>query len=118
MVPHWNPHLNTEIKKYGSVTKVTRNVVIIDIVTALISGFYIASLQMPDAAHAFTILLASFAAVSPDVVEGPYFFLNMKTKFIEKWIKFQKSIQNDAPFHFGVATQILTVLVCLWWIFS
>ena len=117
-IPHWNPHLNTEIKKYGSVTKVTRNIVIVDVVTALISGFYIASLQMPDSIHAFTILLASFAAVAPDVVEGPYFFLNMKTKFIEKWIRFQKAIQNDAPIQFGMATQVVTVLACLWWIFN
>lgn len=100
------------------MTKVSKYIVIVDIVTALASGFYIASLSMPDAVHAFTILIASFAAVSPDVIEGPYFFLHWKTKFIEKWIKFQKSIQSDAPVLPGLATQLVTILACFWWIFN
>lgn len=117
-IPHWNPHLNTEIKKYGAVTKLTRNIVILDVVAALASGIYIANLAMPDAAHAMTILFASFAAVLPDVIEGPYFFLKWKTDFIEKWIKFQKAIQVDAPIKLGLATQALTIIACFWWIFN
>jgi len=117
-VPHWNPHLNTEIKTYGGVTKLTRNIVILDVTAALLSGLFIASQASVDSMHAVTILVASFAAVSPDVVEGPYFFLKVRTKAIEKWIKFQKSIQADAPFAFGMATQLATVLACLIWIFA
>lgn len=116
-VPHWNPHLNTEIKTYGSITKRTRNIVILDIATALLSGIFIAS-QASSATHSLTILLASFAAVSPDVVEGPYFFLKWRTKLVEKWIKFQKSIQSDASPLFGLSTQVATVMASFWWIFN
>lgn len=116
-VPHWNPHLNTELKKYGKITQQTTLIVAADVALSLALGFGIASRVMPDTNHALTIVLAAFAAVLPDIVEGPYFFLKMKNKFIQKWITFQKSIQNDAPFWPGLATQIITILAALIWIF-
>ena len=117
-IPHWNPHLNTEIKQYGKITKATRSLIILDILAALLSGLYIASLSLPDQTHALTVLFASFAAVLPDVIEGPYFFLDWRTKFIERWIKFQKAIQVDAPIRFGLATQFVTIITSLWWILN
>ena len=77
-IPHWNPHLNTEMKKHGKPTKKSSFIVVADVCTALFVGFFIASKAMPDMAHAATILAASFAAVLPDVMEGPYFFLGIK----------------------------------------
>ena len=65
-VPHWNPHLNTELKKYGKVTSQSTKIVIADVTLSLIAGFYIASLVLPNYAHAATILLACFASVLPD----------------------------------------------------
>lgn len=115
-VPHWNPHLNTEIKKHGRVTRQSTQIVIADVFLSLALGGFIASRALPDVGHAATILAASFAAVLPDVIEGPYFFLSMKNKFINKWIAFQKSLQADTTILPGLLTQVVTVIATLVWI--
>ncbi len=116
-VPHWNPHLNTELKKHGKVTSKTTNIVIIDVITAFVSGIFIASQALPDTNRFIIIMFAAFLSILPDVVEGPYFFLKMRSKNVVKWIKIQKSLQTDAPFIPGVLTQIVTVVACFYWIF-
>ena len=115
-VPHWNPHLNTEIKKYGKVTKSSTIIVAVDVVLSLILGITIASRVLPDTNHFMVILMACLMSVLPDLIEGPYFFLGIKQPFITKWIKFQKSIQNDASIMPGLLTQLITILIALWWI--
>lgn len=118
-VPHWNPHLNTEKKTFGWPTKQSTMIVVADVIASVALGGFIASRALPDSAMAMTILASSFAAVLPDVVEGPYFFLNMKSKFItEKWIPFQKSLQNDTAPLPGLATQLVTIVLALIWIFN
>lgn len=115
-VPHWNPHLNTELKKYGQVTRKSTVIVAIDVLVSLTIGFWAASRMMPDYGRAGGLLLACFAASLPDIVEGPYFFLNTRSKIIEKWILFQKSLQTDTSVIPGLVTQLVTVLAALWWI--
>ena len=115
-VPHWNPHLNSEKKKYGKITKQSTLIVAGDVVLALVLGGFIAYRALPDSVLAITILFACFAAVLPDVIEGPYFFLDWKSKFIDRWILFQKSLQVDTTVIPGLATQIITILAAFWWI--
>lgn len=115
-VPHWNPHLNTEKKKYGRITTQSTTIIVADVLLSLVLGGYITSRALPDTGHAVTILLASFAAVLPDVIEAPYFFLNMKSKFIDKWIQFQKAIQNDTSVIPGLLTQVVTIFGAFWWV--
>ncbi|MBI3397128.1 hypothetical protein HY045_01485 [Candidatus Woesebacteria bacterium] len=118
-VPHWNPHLNTEKKKFGIPTKQSTLIVVGDVIVSLVLGGFITSKALPDTAMAMTILGSGFAAVLPDLIEAPYFFLNMKSKFItEKWIPFQKSLQNDTSPLPGLATQVVTVIAALLWIFN
>lgn len=117
-VPHWNPHLNTEKQKYGKPTTTSTKIVIADVVLSLILGSFIASRVLPDTGHAVTILASCFAAVLPDVIEGPYFFLDIKSKFIKKWIKFQKSLQVDTSVVPGLLTQVVTIIAVFWWIFN
>jgi hypothetical protein len=117
-VPHWNPHLNTEKKKYGKVTSKSTKIVIADASLAFIAGSFIASRALPDISHAAVIFAASFFSVLPDVIEGPYFFLNMKSKFIEKWIRFQKILQVDTDVIPGLATQFITIVAAFWWILN
>jgi hypothetical protein len=117
-IPHWNPHLNTEVKENGKPTKKSSVIVIIDVCTALALGFFIASRVLPNTSHAITILAASFASVLPDVIEGPYFFLGIKSKFIKKWISFQKSIQVNTTIVPGLLTQVITIAAAFWWIFA
>ncbi len=115
-VPHWNPHLNTEMKKLGKISKKNTNFVIADVLLAILVGGFFAHKVLPNTTHSITILAASFAAVLPDVIEGPYFFLKLKGKFIEKWIAFQKSIQVDADLFPGVLTQVITLIACFYWV--
>ncbi len=114
-IPHWNPHLNTETQKYGKVTKKSTILVIIDVGIALASGLTIAS-SLPSINQTVIVLLGGFFAVLPDIVEGPYFFLNYKTDAIKKWISFQKSIQTDTTPILGILTQLLTILATVLWL--
>lgn len=116
-IPHWNPHLNTEKRKYGKITKKTTKIVIIDVILSLALGGFIAYQALPDMGHAVTILAASFFAALPDIIEGPYFFFDVKSEFIKKWIVFQKSIQIDAEIIPGLLTQVIVVAAALWWVF-
>ena len=117
-VPHWNPHLYTETKKYGKPTSKSTLVVAADVTASLVVALSVASLALPDNTRALTILAASFLSIIPDAIEGPYFFLNIRPKFIEKWINFQRAFQINTSFVPGVLTQIVTVAVSLWWILA
>lgn len=116
MVPHWNPHLNSETQKYGYPTRKSTALVIFDSVTALICGSTIAYSALPDVGHAATILFACLASIIPDLIEAPYFFLRIRNKIIKRWIVFQKSLQSDASPIAGLLTQFITILAAVFWI--
>lgn len=118
VVPHWNPHLNSEIKKYGKLTKNTVILIAIDAFVSLLLGFYIARTQSLDTYHFWTIIAACLAAVLPDLVEAPYFFMGVKNKFLNMWIKLQKVIQVDANFFWGIFNQSVVLMATLYWIFQ
>lgn len=117
-VPHWNPHLYTETKKFGRVTKKSTWFVAADVVLSLAAGFFVASTVLPDLGHFWTVIAASFAAVLPDVAEGPWFFLNFKHPALERLILFQRSIQFDTSPIPGILTQLVTIAAAFWWIFT
>jgi len=118
-IPHWNPHLNTELKKYGKITSQSTNIVIADSALALSLGGLTAYIMLPDVGLALTVLLACFVAVMPDLIEAPYYFLRKNSDFIvKKWIPFKKSVQIDASKGFGLLTQLLVVLASIWWILT
>lgn len=116
-VPHWNPHLNAETDKFGTVTRKSTLIVIIDSSLALILGSAIAFSQASNITMVIGTLLSSFAAVLPDLIEAPYFFLNIRNnEHIKRWIKFQKGIQVDAPPFWGILTQVLVVAAVFLWL--
>ena len=117
-IPHWNPHLNTETEKFGKPTKLSMKIVILDVSVSVVAGLFFASRVLPDTAHAVTILAACLASALPDIVEGPYFFLNMRSKIIKRWILFQKSIQEDTTVVPGLLTQLITVIAASYWILT
>ncbi len=117
-VPHWNPHLNTEIRKYGKLTPTTMKIIYGDIILASISGFLIAIKALPDSSLFLTVLLSSFLGVLPDVAEAPYYLWHKKTVLLEKLIKFQKSLQNDTTVLPGILTQLVTIFAAVIWIYS
>lgn len=117
-VPHWNPHILTEMKKFGEITKKSKTIIVADVILSLISGLYIASQVLPNSQHYWTILIACFFGVLPDLMEAPYFFLNWKNKFLSWWIKTQKSIQSDATPVPGMITQAITIFAAVLWMMN
>lgn len=118
LIPHWNPSLYTETEKYGKPTRKSTKLVAIDVALSLVTGFFIASRVMPNTKHAIVILLACFAAVVLDVIEGFYFFLGVRTKFLKDLINFQRSFQKKLPVAPGLLVQGLIILLSLYLIYS
>ena len=115
-VPHWNPHIVSETKKYGMPTRKSIVIIAVDVTVALIMGSWIAWQAMPNTGHAVTIMMASFASVLPDLIESPYFFLKMRTKFLKGWLTFQKSLQVDTTPFWGLLTQLATIGAAILWL--
>jgi hypothetical protein len=118
LIPHWNPSLYTETKKYGQPTRKSTYLVLFDVLLSLGAGFFIASRALPNLSQALLIILACFTAVVMDVVEGLYFFLGVRTKWLEDLINFQRSYQKRLPFKPGLFIQGLIILLCFLFIYS
>lgn len=117
LMPHWNPSLYTETEKYGKPTKKSTRLVIIDTCLSLGVGFFLASRVMPDVYHAISIILACFAAVVLDVIEGFYFFLGVRTRFLKNLIRFQRRLQRRLPLVPGLIIQGVVIALALLIIF-
>jgi len=117
ITPHWNPHINREIKKYGHPTKESINIIRADSIVALFLGTSLA-LHAPNYHQFLNIMACSLVSVLPDLVEAPYYFFKKKGPIIEKWIAWQKSIQNDVVPWLGLSTQVIVVLASFFWIFT
>lgn len=118
-IPHWNPHINTEMKKFGNISTMSKKIITADVILSLILGFYIASLALPDQGRSAVILLACFAGVLPDLIEAPYYIWGKRVKFLlQKWIPFKKSLQADTNVIPGITTQLLIIIAAFYWIFS
>ena len=116
--PHWNPMINTEKEKFGKITKKSKNIIILDVILALLTGFYIAALTLPDLSHFTFIILACFLAVIPDLVEAPFYFLGHESEKVKRWVNFKRSIQSDVPIVWGSISQIMVYLAAIWWILT
>lgn len=116
MIPHWNPHLNREMKENGKLSTKTTYAIIADVGLSLLGGFFIASRALPNIESFMVVIAGSFAGVLPDVIESPYYFFRQKSAWLEKFIAFQKSIQNNAPPVVGILTQVILLAACFWWI--
>jgi len=113
LIPHWNPSLYTETKKHGQPSRKSTQIVFWDSLLSLGSGFLIASLVLPDVNHFFIIVLACFLAVSPDLIEAPFFFFNYRPKFIKKIIFFQRRYQGRASKIPGLLIQLAVIILAL-----
>ncbi|MEK7521934.1 MAG: hypothetical protein AAB599_04015 [Patescibacteria group bacterium] len=126
MVPHWNPHLNREVAKYGHITRTTKYVIGLDVAASLCAGFFIASTALPDSnrslltipMEALLIILGAFLGVLPDVLEAPYFFWRSKSTFLKKLVAFQSSMQFNVPIIPGLISQLLVIAAAFWWVFG
>lgn len=117
MVPHWNPHLNTEIKKFGKLTNKTLIIIAVDLFISVLAIIFLTSKALPNQQQALNVFLSMSFSILPDVVEGPYFLFGYRNKFLNIWMKFQKSIQTDANLFWGLLTQVLLLVVSLYYLF-
>jgi len=116
--PHWNPHLYTETKKLGKPTRKSNIIVACDTAFSLIFGFFVAFRFWPNTGRILTTLATCFAAVAPDAVEGLYFYLGVKTKFLEKLIEFQHKHQFNINLIPGLISQGVVLVICFYLILS
>lgn len=108
--PHWNPHLNTELKTQGQISLRSKVIIMLDAGLALIVGTYLATRS----GHFIIVMLACFLAVAPDVAEIPYYFLGLKDiPWIKKLIHYQRAHQWNVKPVWGILSQVLVVLFCI-----
>lgn len=118
LTPHWNPHLNKELKEFGKVTKLTTYTIVIDVFLSLIAGFLIAGKTLPDTGKFLIVIAGCFLAVLPDVAEGPYFFFTKKSGWVKKLVGFQSKLQFNVPIVPGLISQALVIAAALWWVYQ
>lgn len=112
LLPHWNPHLYSEMNHDGKVSKKSTIICLIDSSLALVGGLFLAFRFWPNFAKVGIVLLGCFLAVLPDVLEAPYFFLGSKNKYILKLISFQRKLQWSISPTPGILTQVVLILAC------
>ncbi|MDO8487955.1 MAG: hypothetical protein Q7S31_01400 [bacterium] len=113
-LPHWNPHINTELKSKGMISSKSRLIILLDSGFALMLGTLIAARFLPDVSRFSVIFFACFLAVAPDVAEIPYYFLGMQNvPLIKKLISWQRGHQWNVRPMLGVLTQAIVVIASL-----
>lgn len=118
LIPHWNPHIYTEIKKFGKLRRGTVIFILFDSVAALFLGLALAAQKLPNTEAFIVILLGAFLAVVPDLLEAPYYFWRVEHPMLLRLVKFEHSLQVNAPIIPGIATQVVVSLTALWWVLS
>ena len=101
MLPHWNWKPDT---RPLSLLGIILDLILLEIIAV----YLIARSSQP-------IILAagSFFAILPDLLEAPYIFLGFENKYLQKLLKFQKSLQNNVSVLPGILTQVLLAAICL-----
>ena len=113
-LPHWNPHINTELKNHGAISTKSRLIILLDSGFALMFGTLIAARYLPDLSRFSVIFFACFLAVVPDVAEIPYYFLGMQNvPLIKKLINWQRNHQWNVRPVLGVLTQVVVAIASL-----
>lgn len=113
LLPHWNPRLSIEKKKYGYITKKTFLVIVLDCLFGLFLGLFLAFRHLPDTSMMLKIIAGCFVGILPDLIEAPFYFLNWKNFRLTKIAVFQSSHQNNVSFWPGMVSQIIFTIVLL-----
>lgn len=118
-IPHWNPHLYTETKKFGSPTRKSTTFAFVDIGSAFILGSTFAYMALPDYKMSLLILACSLSSVLFDVIKYPYYyFMSFRPKWLVWWVKTERAMQVDTTPFWGFLTQALIILSAIWWILN
>ena len=115
---HWNPHLYTEYKKAGRISRSSWLVILVDGFLALGICFYILINHWSNPALIALYAGAIFLATLPDTVEIPYYFFGVKSRWITRYIGYQHRYQSNGSFYLGLLTQVIVVALSLALFFS
>lgn len=113
LLPHWNPHLSKEKKKFGHIKKSTITLIFVDAFAGLVLGLLLACQKLPDIKGAIIVVLGCFLGVLPDLIESPYFFFNSKERHLKKLIKFQGDHQSNVSVIPGLIFQAVYIAILL-----
>jgi len=117
-IPHWNPHLYTEFKKQGKISLNSIIIILIDGFIALTLISFLSFKALPDISQVFWYLACAGAAVLPDLIEIPYYFLNWKNKILTQYVNFEHKNQAKSDGIIGILTQVLIIIASLKQIFA
>ncbi len=110
IIPHWNPHLFTEMKAKGKISQNSIMVILIDgTISALFIGYF--------ALMGYSLLLlalGAFLATLPDWIEIPFYFLKVKHPLLVKYVTFEHNHQAKANPFWGIFTQLTIIIFSLW----
>lgn len=112
-IPHWNPHLYTEMKKNKKISFFSLKIIMIDSLLALSLFSFLAYKLLPNWQQIFFYGLGAFMASLPDLIEIPYYFFGFSNKLLKKYVNFEHHYQANGTFFWGILTQIIVVLACL-----
>lgn len=118
VIPHWNPHLYTEYKKNGKISKKSITIIFIDGLLAFFLCLYILLYYWPSIQDIVVYAAAIFLATLPDTIEIPYYFLKCKSQLLKKYVNFEHKHQANSCFTWGMITQLIVVVFCLLIFFS
>lgn len=113
LLPHWNPSLSDDKKRFGRVSAQTFIIILVDCFIGLILGLALAYRKLPNINQSLIVIMGSFLGILPDLMEMPYYFLNIDSPFIKKLKKFQSTHQFKVSFWPGIITQILLAILLL-----
>lgn len=118
MLPHWNPHLSTELIKTGKLSRKTKTVVLLDALSGLVVGTYLSFRFYPNWGKVLIVLFCCFFAVLADLLEAPYFFLGIRNRYLERLIQLQKKLQWNVPMIPGILSQVILLIILFKLIYS
>jgi len=117
-IPHWNPHLYTEIKKNKKVSKNSLKIITWDAIIANVLLLIVAFKLSLSWNKVVLLWVGAFWAIFPDLVEAPYYFFNWKNKYLNRYIEFEHKNQSNANLFWGIITQVLVSLAALYSFFN
>lgn len=112
IIPHWNPHIYTELEKNKTIGRKNFAIILADFLLSLLLSFSFASKALPDAKKAVIIFSGGIVAILPDFFEIPFYFVGSRNKWLVKYVKFHHRHQIDVSFIPGMAIQIAIIALC------
>lgn len=114
LLPHWNPSLTKEKSRVGHLSQKTKIFIYADSSLGLILGLLVAAKALPDWPKTILVLACCLAAILPDLVEAPFFFLGFRNKLVGRLMAFQNRHQWKVSMVPGILFQVIYIAALFW----